>query len=152
MTPVGRFRFSLETVLRVRELREEQARLQLARSLRNLERRRQALQDTEHRLANTLAAWQEDLERALTFPEYRRRINYLDRLKGVIQIWKWQLEQEEAEVQRQKLHLLQLHRERRLLSNLRDKKFAQFQREVAKIQEKEGDEAVLQRWPREPAP
>lgn len=149
MSPLSRFRFPLETVLRVRELREEQARLQLARSLMNLERSRQALRDTERLFAETLAILQGDMASALAAQDYRMHANYLDHLKDAIQGWKTRLEQEEVEVQKQKLHLQRLHQERRLLSNLRDKKFAQFQRELAKTLEKEGEAGVLQRWPME---
>ena len=148
MSPFGRFRFPLETVLRVRELREEQARLQLARSLLNLERSREALRDTERRFAETLKNLRAIMSGALAAQDYQMHAYYLEHLKEAVQGWKTRLEQEEAEIERQKLHLQRLHQERRLLSNLRDKKFAQFQRELAKTLEKEREEGVLQRWPR----
>ena len=147
MSPLSRFRFPLETVLRVRELREEEARLQLVRTIMSLERSRQALRDTERRFIETLAIFQGNMVSPLASQDYRIHANYLDRLKGTIQDWRTRLEQEEAEVQRQRLHLNQLHRERRLLLNLREKKFAQFQRELAKTLEKEAEATVLQRWP-----
>lgn len=43
MSPAPRFRFSLETVLKVRGIREEQARHELALTIKRLERSRQAL-------------------------------------------------------------------------------------------------------------
>ena len=43
----GRFRFPLETVLKVRVLREDLARLELARAQGQVARTRQALTETE---------------------------------------------------------------------------------------------------------
>jgi flagellar export protein FliJ len=149
MSPLCRFRFPLESVLRVRVLREEEARLELARSLMRLERSRQALRDTERRFAGTLANLRGSVAGSLAAPDYQMHANYLEHLKGAIQGWKARIEQEEAEIERQKLRLQRLHQERRLLANLRDKKYAQFQREFARTLEKEGEAAVLQRWPRE---
>ena len=55
----GRFRFPLEVVLKVRTLREEQARLALAKAQNQLTRSRQALSDTISLMAGTLERMKE---------------------------------------------------------------------------------------------
>jgi flagellar protein FliJ len=149
MSPLGRFRFSLDTVLRVRELREEQARLELARLYLRLERSRRALRDTERLFAESLAALQGTIAQAVSAQDYRLHARFLDHLKGAVQGWREQIAREEAEIERQRLHLQRLHQERRLLSQFRGKKFAQFKRETARILEKEIEALTLCRWPRQ---
>jgi flagellar export protein FliJ len=142
----------LDTALRVRRLREEQARLELARALMRLERSRQALRDTERLFAEELAALHGTVAQAVTAQDYQMHAGYLDHLKGAIQGWRARIVQEEAEVERQRLHLQRLHQERRLLSQLREKKYVQFKREVAKSLEKEVESGILQRWPEQAGP
>jgi flagellar FliJ protein len=146
MSPLGRFRFPLETLLRVRKLKEEQARLQLGRSLLNLERSHQALQHTERLFGETLRELRANMSEALAAQDYQMHTLFLEHLKEAVQGWRNRIEQEQAEIAQLKLHLQKLHQERRLLSNLREKKFAQFQRELARTLEKEVEEGVLQRW------
>lgn len=149
MSPLGRFRFSLDTVLRVRGLREEQARLELARALMRLECSRQALRDTERLFAEKLDALHGTVTKAVTAQDYRIHAGYLDHLKGALQGWRARIFQEEGEVERQKLHLQRLHQERRLLAQLREKKYALFKREVTQTLEKEVEAGILQRWPQQ---
>lgn len=144
----GRFHFSLATVLRVRSLREEQARLELARTLMLLERSRQALKDTERRLAQHLAALHRSAAQAMDGKDYQLHFAYLHYLKDALQGWRSRLAQEEAEAGRQKLKLRQLHQERRLLANLREKKLARFNQVQARTLEKETETVVLLRWSR----
>ncbi len=146
MSPCRRFRFSLEPVLRVRSLREEQARLELALAVARLERARQALKDTKRLFARHLAALQDAAAQGISWQDYLSHTAYLSYLKDALQSWRSRLAQEEAETERQKLHLRHLHQERRLLSDLKERKFARFRREVDKAMEKETEAGVLQRW------
>ena len=147
MSPRGRFRFSLETVLRVRELREEQARLELARALKRLEHSRRALRDTERLLAEKLDALYGTIAEEMAAQDYQIHTDYLDYLNEAIQGWQARIIQEEGEAERQKLQLQRLHQERRLLSQLKEKQYTHFKWEEAKILEKELEAGVLQRWP-----
>jgi flagellar export protein FliJ len=84
---------------------------------------------------------------ALAAQDYQIHADYLDHLNEAIQGWQARIIQEEGEVERQKLQLQRLHQERRLLSQLKEKQYAHFKREEAKILEKELEAGVLQRWP-----
>jgi flagellar protein FliJ len=147
MSFLGRFRFSLDTVLRVRELREEQARLELARLYLRLERSRRALVDTERLFAESLAALEGTIAQTVSAQDYQLHARFLDHLKGAVQGWREQIAREEADIERQRLHLQRLHQEQRLLSRLKEKKYAQFKREAARILEKEIEALTLCRWP-----
>ena len=71
MNAGGRFRFPLETVLKVKTLREEQARLELSRAHGQLARSRQALADTEAHISGTLNRFKEATARSLQASEYQ---------------------------------------------------------------------------------
>ncbi|MBW1991378.1 MAG: flagellar export protein FliJ [Deltaproteobacteria bacterium] len=147
MSPAVRFHFPLETVLRVRELREEQARLELARALARLEKSRQVLQDMERQLVEKLGTLHRTAAEEMEAPDYQLHADYLDHLQEAIQTWQARLAQEEREVEELKLKLEQLYQERRLLARLKEKQYAHFRREVEKVLEKEAEAGVLQRWP-----
>ena len=147
MNLCGRFRFSLETVLRVRELREEQARLELARALVHLEQSRRALRDTERLFAGKLDALRGAMAGEVNAQDFHMHAGYLEHLKGAMQGWRTRISREEAEIERQKVKVRRLYQERRLLSNLKEKHYLHFKREQAKGLEKESEAAVLYRWP-----
>jgi flagellar biosynthesis chaperone FliJ len=77
MNAGGRFRFPLETVLKVKTLREEQARLELSRAHSQLARSRQALADTEAHISETLNRLKETTARSLQASEYQMVFRYL---------------------------------------------------------------------------
>jgi flagellar export protein FliJ len=142
----GRFRFPLETVLKVRSLREELARLELARAQRQLARSRQALADTEALISGTLARLKEATSRDWQASEYQLVFRYLEHLKSAREGWQEQVFREETEVAEKLSALEKCHQERRLLENLRDKKQAEFKRELTKYLENQSEAIVLARW------
>jgi flagellar protein FliJ len=142
----GRFRFPLETVLKVRTLREEQARLALARAQTQLARSRQALSDTINLMAGTLERMKEAT--SLHASEYQLVLRYLDHLKMAREGWRDQVAQDETVVSEKMQALQKCHQERRLLENLRQKKYAEFRRELMKFLENQTEALVVTRWAR----
>ncbi|MEW6386415.1 MAG: flagellar FliJ family protein [Thermodesulfobacteriota bacterium] len=147
MSPAPRFRFSLETVLKVKGIREEQARHELALTMQRLERSRQALADTEQRVAALMADLQSPRPKEWLPEDFQMLKEYLDHLKVAIVGWQERIQAEEAEVEEKRLHLQRLHQERRLLEQLRAKKYTQFKRDIMKTWEKETEAITLGRWP-----
>jgi flagellar FliJ protein len=147
MSPAPRFRFSLETVLKVRGIREEQARHELALTIQRLERSRQALTDTEQRVARLLGDLKSPQIKEWHPEDFQMFKEYLDHLKLAVVGWQERISKEETEVEQKKLDLQRLHQERRLLEQLRAKKYAQFKREIMKVWEKETEAIALGRWP-----
>ena len=142
----GRFRFPLETVLKVRSLREEQARLELAQAQNQLARSRQALTETEALISGALTRMKETRTRNWQASEYQMVFRYLEHLKQAREGWREQVAREEEIVAEKKLVLEKCHQERRLLENLRDKKYAEFRRELMKFLENQSEAIVLARW------
>ena len=142
----GRFRFPLETVLKVRSLREEQARLELAQAQNQLARSRQALIETEALISGALTRMKEARTRNWQASEYQMVFRYLEHLKQAREGWREQVAREEEIVAEKMLALEKCHQERRLLENLRDKKYAEFRRELTKFLENQSEAIVLARW------
>jgi flagellar export protein FliJ len=122
MNAGGRFRFPLETVLKVRTLREEQARLELGRAHSQLARSRQALADTEAHILGALNRLKEATSRNWKADEYQMIFSYLEHLRMAREGWQERVAQEEAVVAEKTLALEKRHQERRLLEKLREKK------------------------------
>jgi flagellar FliJ protein len=147
MSPVGRFRFSLETVLKVRGLREEQAKAEVARAQQALERSRRALTETQE-LRNRLQQDLQSGEKEWTPQDFLIFRAYLDHLKTAAEGFKQQIQKQEGEVEEKREILKQRYQERRLLEKLREKQYAQFRRDLMKDMEKETEAIVLGRWNR----
>jgi|UniRef100_A0A7C3Z086 flagellar FliJ protein len=146
MKTSGRFRFPLQTVLKVRILREELARLELAQAQGRLARSRKALAETETYIAGTLGRMKEEAVRNWKASEYQMLFRYLDHLKAARAGWQDQVAQNEAVVKEKMLALEKCHQERQLLENLREKKFVEFRRELTKFLENQSEAMVLARW------
>ena len=94
----SRFRFPLETVLKVRSLREEQARMELAQAQRQLARSRQALTETEALISGTLTRMKEATLQEWQASEYQMIFRYLEHLKSAREGWLEQVSREETVV------------------------------------------------------
>jgi flagellar export protein FliJ len=147
MSPVGRFRFSLETVLKVRGLREEQAKAEVARAQQELERSRRALTETQELRSKLLKELQKGAKE-WTPQDFLIFRSYLDHLKTAVEGFKQRIIEQEAGVQEKKEILKQRYQERRLLEQLRQKHYAKFRRELMKDMEKETETIVLGRFKR----
>lgn len=146
MKSAGRFRFPLETVLKVRTLREEQARLALAQAQAQLGRSRQALTETAAKYRGALNCLKETASQTWRAPEYQLLYSYLEHLKLGRDGWQERVARDEKVVAEKMLALEKCHQERRLLENLRGKKFLEYRRELTKFLENQSEAIVLTRW------
>jgi flagellar protein FliJ len=142
----SRFRFPLETVLKVRTIREDLARLELARAQGQLARSRGALTDTEAHISATLNRVKAGATREWKTSEYQMLFRYLDHLRSARDGWLEQVSRDETVVAEKMQALEKCHQERRLLENLRGKRYAEFRREMTKILENQNEAIVLARW------
>jgi flagellar FliJ protein len=141
----GRFRFSLETVLKVRGLKEEQAKLEVVLAEKELAHSRRALEQTRD-LRRRLVADLDAGVKEWTPQDFSIFKSYLDHLKSTVDDLLKRVEEQEAGVQQKKEVLKQRYQERRLLERLRERHYAQFRREMRKLMENETEAIVLGRW------
>ncbi len=139
------FRFSLETLLRVRRLREEQARLDLAQVVQALNRNRRAVAEAETRRTQVAQTWPPPAGPAVRGQDYQMAQRYLVALKRTIDDLKQHIARQEEEVREKQLKLQKLLQERKVLEMLREKKYAQYRWEQARLVQNEADENALLR-------
>ncbi len=134
-----RFRFPLEGLLRLRRLREQESRRQLAEALKALRHAEAACQaaralvrEAEQGLVGSLQAselrgWAEALERR------RQQLAGAERLR------------EEAARRAETLwaHFLQLRRDRKAVEQVRQRRWRLYQRELGRREQAQADELVL---------
>lgn len=72
--------------------------------------------------------------------------SYLEHLKLALESWRERVAQEEQVVEEKTLALQRCHQERRLLERLREKKYAEYRRELTKFLENQTEAIVLARW------
>ncbi len=132
----------------VKTLREEQARLELSRAHSQLARSRQALADTEAHISRTLNRLKEASAKNWQTTEYQMVFRYLEHLKLAREGWQEQVVKDEKVVQEKTRALEKCHQERRLLENLRGKRYLEYRRELTKFLENQTEAIVLARWSR----
>ena len=148
MTPTQVFRFRLATLLRVRRLREEQARLEMAKLLKSLAEMQQAVDTAENLRAQCLALWHQPRKEGLTAPEYQIFHKYINSLRFTIAELLGQIRQQEMIIKTQQEKLTKLSQERRLLESLRDKRLLRFKQALTRQVQKQADELALLGRPR----
>ncbi len=147
MSRAGRFRFPLDALLKVRSLKEEQARLELAAAIEEYRQTRRALEATRTRLAGARADLSGPRTRQWTAADYHILKSYLDRLTLSAEALTRRLERQEVENRARQQALEKLHQEKRLLERWRERLYREFIREVKTRLEKEVEDAALARWP-----
>ena len=146
MSAGRRFHFPLETVLKVRNLREEQARLEVAQAQKQLARSRQAQTETEGHISRVLDRVKGTTSQDWEAPDYQMIFSYLEHLKLALESWRERVAQEGKVVEEKTLALQRCHQERRLLERLRERKYAEYRRELTKFLENQTEAIVLARW------
>jgi flagellar biosynthesis chaperone FliJ len=80
--------------------------------------------------------------------EYQLVLRYLDHLKLAREGWREQVARDETVVAEKMQALQKCHQERRLLENLRKKRYEEFRRELIKFLENQTEALVVTRWAR----
>jgi flagellar protein FliJ len=140
-----RFRFPLETLLRVRRLREDQAQMELARLLNTLQEKKDALDRVEEDRLKLISEWSGSPGRVMNSADYQFMQKYLLSLKYIIADHREHISRLEEEVRLGQVKLLKLSQERKLMENLKEKKVKLYREEVAAYLQKESDENALLR-------
>ncbi len=120
--------------------------MELARAQGRLVRSRQALTETEAHISEALSRIKEPSERQWQASEYQMVFGYIEHLKLAREGWREQVARDETVVKEKMRALEQCHQERRLLENLRGKRYGEFRRELTKSLENQNEAIVLARW------
>lgn len=141
-----RFRFPLATLLKVRGLREEAARQELAQARGWAAWSRRALAQTRDLLAARLAELDRTAQKACPAADFLLKLRHLEQLHTTLGGWRERVAREEAEVAQKQEVLVRRHQERRLLERLQAKALTRFKQELARTLEREAESLALSRW------
>lgn len=140
------FVFSLERVLDLRALEEEEARIELARQeavLKDLEGEKIRLQEELGSIGQTLSQTGH-----MTGPELWLWKEYRERILHEIEEVKMRFREQQKKVAEQRLLLLERTKERKKLEKLKDKQRKEFEEEQRLKEQKELDETATLRFRR----
>ena len=143
-----KFRFRLATVLKVSQIKKEQAEIDFATASNFLLNQQQLLADFENELSQEMQNYYSMANQRVTIEKLTSYGSYFDRMRNQIQRQQQTIVEAEAN-RKEKLELLQMAMSKlKTIEQLRDKCFEDFQKEQLLEEQKELDEIGLQIYTR----
>ncbi len=141
-----KFAFRLEPVLKLRQYKERQAQMELARAQAVLKENQLQLETTQNEAVGARSRWEAGLEKGMWETEFRMHADHLRGVKQQIhEILERKMQLEELVAMRQK-ELMDATVERKSMDLLKEKQMKEHQAEAGKAEQKQTDElAVLHR-------
>ncbi|MBP2653119.1 MAG: flagellar export protein FliJ [Firmicutes bacterium] len=138
------FHFSLETLLKVRKMEEEQLQVKLAEATAQFMAEKEQLELLKTRLAEHINKFRNCQNERVGISTFNVFHNYHDKLKGDISIQQERVELAQSAFQQCLASLEQAVKARKLVEKLREKRMLEYQTECLKEEQKFIDEQGLQ--------
>lgn len=143
-----KFRFRLATVLKVSQIKKEQAEIDFAEATNFLLQQMQSLVEYENELSQGMQNYYNMENQSVTIDKLTSYGSYFDRMRNQIQRQQQAIVDAE-ENKREKLEILQVAMSKlKTIEQLRDKRFEEYQKEQIFEEQKELDEIGLQIYTR----
>ncbi|MBP2629404.1 MAG: flagellar export protein FliJ [Firmicutes bacterium] len=143
-----KFRFRLATVLKVSQIKKEQAEINFAEATNFLLQQMQSLAECENELSQGMQNYYNMENQSVTIDKLTSYGTYFDRMRNQIQRQQQAIVDAE-ENKREKLEILQVAMSKlKTIEQLRDKRFEEYQKEQIFEEQKELDEIGLQIYTR----
>lgn len=146
---MGRFCFSLQNILNMKEKLETQAKNEYAQANAHLLMEQEKLWQLENRWQENRNLLKKELETSLTLKKIRKLRQDGEVLENYIQQQKLVIVRCEAEVENARKKLTEAMKERKIFEKLREKAWRQFQKEELLKEQKEVDELVSYTYSKE---
>lgn len=143
-----KFKFRLNAVLKVEQIKKEQAEIEFAKAAKFLLDQKNKLVDYENELLHGMQEYYKMSNQKITVDTLTSYSGYFDRMRFQIENQKQCIVEAEL-AKKEKLKILQLAMSKlKTVEQLRDKSFEKFQREQLLDEQKELDEIGLQIYTR----
>ncbi|WP_110953271.1 flagellar export protein FliJ [Anaerosinus massiliensis] len=143
-----KFKFRLNAVLKVEQIKKEQAEIEFAKAAKFLLDQKNKLVDYENELLHGMQEYYKMSNQKITVDTLTSYSGYFDRMRLQIENQKQCIVEAEL-AKKEKLKILQLAMSKlKTVEQLRDKSFEKFQREQLLDEQKELDEIGLQIYTR----
>ncbi len=143
---MGRFIFSLQNILNIKEKLEEQAKNEYSQANLLLQEAIAKREQLEERLEEEKRHLQEDISDSLNVREIRERENAVEIFRMYVRQQILVVMQREKEVEVAREHLNEAMKERKTFEKLREHAFEKFRLEENLREQKEVDELVSYRY------
>ncbi len=143
---MGRFIFSLQNILNIKEKLEEQAKNEYSQANLLLQEAIAKREQLEERLEEEKRRLQEDISDSLNVREIRERENAVEIFRMYVRQQILVVMQREKEVEVAREHLNEAMKERKTFEKLREHAFEKFRLEENLREQKEVDELVSYRY------
>lgn len=143
---MGRFIFSLQNILNIKEKLEEQAKNEYSQANLLLQEAIAKREQLEERLEEEKSRLQEDISDSLNVREIRERENAVEIFRMYVRQQILVVMQREKEVEVAREHLNEAMKERKTFEKLREHAFEKFRLEENLREQKEVDELVSYRY------
>ena len=143
---MGRFIFSLQNILNIKEKLEEQAKNEYSQANLLLQEAIAKREQLEERLEEEKRHLQEDISDSLNVREIRERENAVEIFRMYVRQQILVVMQREKEVEVAREHLNEAMKERKTIEKLREHAFEKFRLEENLREQKEVDELVSYRY------
>lgn len=140
-----KFKFKLDTVLRVRRHKEEKARQKLA----DLRRRKMRLETQKSEINGDLKAFHNNRDEQVdrqTPVQHRQQYSYIHEQHKQIKQLDNKIENLAKQVAEQRKKLIEANKQTKILSNLKSKHKMNFLEEVDRLEQKQLNEIATQRY------
>ena len=126
---MSKFKFSMQSMLKLREAEEKQSKIELAAATAEVTRLEANLAGVVARLEKETAAFEEKQRRGISAGDYRSACDYFDSLHELIERIREEIAKA-VELQRQKQYELQeIYKDKKTLERLREEQYREFLKE-----------------------
>lgn len=144
-----KFRFRLDTLLKVRQRQKEQAELEYAAAANRLISAESLLEQIKQQLSDSMASFQISRDKLISIELLKTYHSYFDKIRKDIVEQKEQVRQKKFERQ-EKLTLLHAAMNKlKIIENLRTKRFEEFRAELLREEQQQLDELGMQLYVRQ---
>ena len=139
---MGRFRFSMQNILQMKEKLERQAKNEYAQANARLLQEQEKLEILQNRLRANDELLKGELQESLTIVKIKKIKQDSEILETYIELQNNVIVRCEAEVEQARKKLTEAMKERKIFEKLREKAWEKFQKEELQKEQKEVDELV----------
>ncbi len=143
---MGRFIFSMQSLLNIKEKLEEQEKNNYSQANRRLLEAQEELRKQQERQREAEMRLREEISDALHIGEIRRREDAVEILKGYVAAQEQVVDEREQELEIARVRLNEARKERKTFEKLREKAFEKYIAEENRKEQKEVDELVSYRF------
>lgn len=143
---MAKFKFNLQTVLKLKEQLEQNAKNNLGKATKVLEQEEKALEELFVYKEELIKSFKEKSKQGTNVQELINHNNYLLKLNKRIKNQNQNVDIARRNVDKQRQVLVEASREKKVLEKLREKKFEEYMKEEYKKEQKITDEIVSYKY------